>query len=157
MVDFKNFKELEKYLQKQIKKSLEEDVAEAAKEQTKESIDRVVYDDYEPTEYQRSYELKDSVSSHVLEDKDKSLLLEIYHDVSLINPYIVDGTWNIHADVWGNDQSQNIVEWTLRGHGGLFTMPPRDYISDTIKVLKENKIIIKQLKDSFKKKGIDVE
>jgi len=65
-VEFKTVSELEKYLLKQISESLKTDVASDGRDLMREHVQDDVYDQYRPSDYERTWELINSCKSSMV-------------------------------------------------------------------------------------------
>lgn len=158
MPNFKNLKQLEKYLKHEIENSIRKDVAEMIEQEVRDKIDELVYS--KPTKsYERTMELRNSVSSDTEEIKKDLFELRVFNDVELINPYKTDNFWNQHMSMNDEDVSHLISLWILKGTSGspYYNHESRDYIQATKDELKNSKKHVKALQSSLKRKGIDVE
>ena len=65
-MEFKTVSELEKYLLKQISESLKTDVASDGRDLMREHVQDDVYDQYRPSDYERTWELINSCKSSMV-------------------------------------------------------------------------------------------
>mgnify|MGYP001141190165 CR=1 FL=1 len=154
MADLSNWKQIEAAVLSAVNKAADT-VGEVGEQQLKNSIDDIVYKHpVHPYEYERTYELRESVEYDSL-PISKGIQVEIYHNLHQIYPHDApeNSKWGQHQSFDGEDVSIYIPEWTVGGHGGAYTMPPRDYFTDAEEKLK-NGLIEKAIKEGLRKNGL---
>lgn len=153
MPSFNNLKDLEKYIKQKVKESSKE-LGKFVAEKTKEHIEKDVYESYQPSEYKRTFELKESIVS---EEKDinNGVEITIEHDESMLHHKSI---------VTGEDVGSQLPYWIHEGkvpnifnHNDYTWMHPRPYMNNTVEEFKNSKEHVKKLKEELKKKGIRVE
>ena len=159
MPTFKNLKQLEKYLQLVVKDSME-DVGREAEHKVRKKIDEMVYQNpTEPSDYERTRELKNSLVHTQPKQNGNEITVEIKHEDSLIGYYepnqhmsVVDGS-ELPVDALAE-----IVHYGKSGKifGEGYWTKPRPYMETAKEEIIEEKLHVKALKNSLKKKGLDV-
>lgn len=113
--------------------------AEQVKREMQNNILDSVYRAYKPKNYNRTYEFYNSVTiyqSNIYNGKIQQY--RIGFDKNKMRPRIVRGSWNIHADVYGKNQSANIPRWLDEGtSNGLFERDGANFIDKTADFVKE--------------------
>lgn len=150
MPTFKNFSELEKHLQSQIKEVLMDDVAETAKDTLVRAIDKVVYDKYSPSVYERR--------GHYGGLGDKNLMY-----TTVIKDGILVDTFASPNSEYGGTADGNLDKiivsgegYMYGGHGKAFEKP-RDFYAEARKIMRNEKLVKKSVKEGLGKRGIKVE
>lgn len=157
MPDFKNLKELEKYINKKIKESLVTDVAQGVKETIKEHVQSDVYDQYNPTMYVRR-----EANGGLLDD-DNYLIKEIKDGVSVTN-VTTDGGYSeeyygdyaTHPDTWIVPIIESGVGYSWTRSKIYQTQQARPFMANSREELRNGKAK-RYLKDSLQKRGLKVE
>jgi len=159
MSDFRDYKSLFKYINQNIKLSLDQ-VAQQVQQMVKDFIIQELYQNYKPTEYDRTYEFLNSVSVSKVEEITKGkYMVQIYFDTSLIHPYITSSFWNAHASVTGHNMSSFIPLFLEEGTD-FPSLYPREGIHsmETIREdLDRSKKYMGMIKEFLEKKGFKVE
>lgn len=157
---FKSLKELEKYLQKQMIKAMN-DVGEHVKNEVKSQIDEDVYS-HTPSQYERTYELRESVVNQKAVISDDKVQVIIKHDNDLIHPYPeLYQHYSAKPDYTPDDYSEYVAETVHDGTSGKyfgegFWTKPRPYMDNTVEKLKSTNSHVEEFKKSLKKQGLDV-
>jgi hypothetical protein len=158
MPDFKNIKELEKYLQKQISESLQTDVAQNTKQLMKEHIEEDVYNKYSPTMY-----IRRAKNGGLLDDAN-FLIKTVEDGVSITNIDTDDGYSEEYFGDWSSDPNTWLIPIIEYGTGYNWTRSkiykmqpyPRPFVENTRKDLRKGKLK-RYMKDALKKRGFIVE
>lgn len=144
-------------LMNQVKKSVmsaSEDLAENIEYTLKDRVDKDVYDAYEPKKYERTYELRDSITKDASILSDNTIEVGASHKTDLILPHGV----NQHVSIMtGNDVSAFIPNIVQDGafplfSNGAYTLK-RNYMETAREIVDKNKK--KVLQDALKKRGIN--
>lgn len=157
---FKNLDEYFKYVKKQIKSVLEQ-IAEEVRKELYDTVNDNLYKTYNPKQYQRTYELLNSISkTEIKENSDGEYYVVIYYDTDKILAYPslsnltgdkneYGSLWGQHADFYGNDVSEYIPLWIEHGTSGVNNPYHRKgiYAIDEVKEWIE-----KEFNNRFKKK-----
>lgn len=150
-----SFAELERAIKRAAKEGMKR-VGKETKAKVKERIDSDVYGVYTPSEYTRTFELKESVDVKEYGE----LGIEIYHDTGKISPY----SPNQHMSVInGRSSASSIPEIVHDGlSGSVFGtsgayMSSRPYMDNARAEIKSTQMAEKILKDVFRSKGFRVE
>lgn len=159
-MEITSFSQLESVIRDAVKNSME-DLGKKGEEVAKENIEKVVYGAYSPVEYERTGQLKDSITSKETKNTGNSFEVEIYHDTSKIT----EGYPNQHMSVITEASSaHSIAEIVHDGKApNIFNdknyawMSARPYMDTTKDEIIKNKLHIKTVKDSLKSQGFDVE
>lgn len=104
--------------------------------------------------YQRTMELRNSVTVGNVSVGYKYVKFEIFMDTDKINGYITGGDeWNQHASVEGMDVSDYIPLWVEEGtSGGLFDRPAAHYMEKSWFELGNGKIA-SELRNALRGEG----
>jgi hypothetical protein len=159
-MEFKNLSDLNKYLMNKIAKSMYE-VGEHAEQTVKEQIDIDVYS-YQPSEYERTFELRDSVIHTEPEIINDLVSVEVKHDTDLIHPN-KEKYQHYSAGKWEPKEYNRYVAQTVHdgtsGHlfGEGFWTEPRPYMDHAKDKIKNSKLYINILKDNLRKQGLYVD
>lgn len=154
MPDFKDLKDLEKYLQSKINDSLNNEVADMVKDEIVTSVNDVVYSAGIPKRYERrgifpnSLGLGDEMQMH---HTVKDGVLEVTDDASInLDPRYHE------SDI---DMSKSLAENIEYGYGSkkLWYNEPRPFMKDAENNIKSKKSHIKTMKEGLKKRGLNVE
>jgi hypothetical protein len=145
MAKFKSLDHLYKYIKKEVNKSLDKDVSRVVKDEMKKVIEEVVYNAYEPSQYDRQ--------------KDDGGLL----DESNIKHGVENGQLWIRNT--RSDEGKDVAEIVETGVGydwersRIYKMQPfpRPFHEETKENLEKNKKHVDALKDSLKNKGFDID
>lgn len=158
MADFDDVNKLFAHLKNSLEDSLENDVADEMEYEAKFQIELDIYDAYQPTVYQRTYQLRDSITSK-LNKNDKSLSLNIFHDATKI---IASGLNQHKSIVNGDDVSSAIPEIVTGGKApNIFNgsnypwMHNRDYFKNLEERVKTENLLEKYLNKALNTRGID--
>ena len=156
MPDFRNLNELSEYMKKKVLPTAIKKVGNTVKDKLKDRIDKDVYS-FSPSQYERTYQLRESVVVKSSEIKKDEITVEIGHDYDLINAIPP----NKHVSV--ADQS-DVSYWTgywinFGQVGGIFGQgfwtKPRPYMDNTKKEIKKENTLKKELKKNLKKMNIN--
>lgn len=147
-------------MKKLLKDSMEE-VGVKVEKVLRDRIDEDVYSAYNNPDmsYERTRELKNSVTHTHPKEEDGQIVVKVGHDTSLINPY----SPNQHMSVEdGSDVSNYLPQWINDGTiGNIFGegvwTKPRPYMDNTKEEIKNNNILEKELKKGLKKRGVNIE
>lgn len=158
MPNFKNLKELEDYMRKRVLPTAMEEVGEKIEDKLKTRITKDVYNSYTPEQYDRTYELRDSITSTEPVDISGTIYVEVKHDDSLIHAVPP----NHHMSIVNNsDVSSFIGQWINYGDvPNIFNdrnyvwMNPRPYMDNTKEEIRKFKLLKKELKKSIRKLNI---
>lgn len=155
--NFKSLKELAKYMNEKALPKAMDGVGEKCKNIVKNRIDEDVYEKYTPVEYDRSYELRNSIISTEPTNNNGTITVEVKHDTNLINATPP----NQHMSVVDqSDVSSHLPKWINDGNiGHVFGQgewtEPRPYRDNTIEQIKQNDIFKKELKKELSKQNIE--
>lgn len=161
-MEIRTYKDLEKALKQVAKEALEES-KEEMKDIVKDKVDELVYDQYAPTIYDKTYELRDSIVADDVKEKGDTFEAEIHHDTNLIHPNADLGQ---HASLIDRKSSVNNIAEIV--HEGLapnifndrvdyIWMYPRPYMDVAWRDIKDNNKYKDAIKRSLAKKGIKTE
>lgn len=154
--EFKNNKQLIKFMEKKLKAALDE-VSDVALEKLRYHVENRLYDAWTPEMYSRTGELLKSISKTKVTKVYGYYVVKIYYDTNKIHPYVSDDArWNKHADIYGENVSEYIPLWaeygtdnSLHNHDGIHA------IEDTFEWI--SKEYNRMFKEILKHKGIKVE
>ena len=146
-----NLNDILKKIKQQAVKALQTEGAIKGKEIYKKQTDELLYKAQEPKDYERTYELRDSISSeNYMGDK-----VRLFFDSDKINPYSTEG-WGQHQSLDGQDQSDKVADWMNDGHGGAYEQSGLHMKEATLDEIRRTKMIEKVVKDGLKKSGFKV-
>lgn len=140
MATVKSWSDLEKALRHARDKALE-GTGEKAKELVKDRIDEDVYSVATPSEYIRTYELRESVQPSKVNSKGDIAELEVGHDTSLIGSYEPNQHYSV---IDGSSSVDSIAEIVHDGKSGLifgngYWTKPRPYMDNATEEMKDGK------------------
>lgn len=165
---FKTVSDLQGHLKSSIKEAIETEIKMACIEVVQAFLDEKVYKNpmagYVPKSnsewaYDRTEELKESVTVGNFKMGTKYATFEIFMDTEKIHPYETDeGEWNQHANLdFSEDTSEYIPMWIEDGtHGSLWDWRPAQYMYSSYKELGDNKLLAKMLAHALRQRGWDV-
>lgn len=156
MADFNNIDELMAFLEKEVNDSMK-DVGKAVQKVVKDHVDLDVYAVAQPAKYERTEQLRDSVTYTV----DGTDVL-IHHDDSMIESIPDNQHHSVVEGYEPQDSSEyvaNIVEEGSSGHifGEGYWTEPRPFWKNAEDEVESTGLDAKILKDSLKTKGFNVE
>jgi hypothetical protein len=168
-MDFKinnvnDLKRMMKYIEKSVVKDALEDTGDEATELAKDRVDKDVYEAGNPTEYVRTYELRESIEPTKAKCKDGVVELEIKHNTDKIGSYEPNQHYTVgtkYAKTHGTDSSEYVPRLVHNGESGKifgegFWTKPRPYMSNT-KEEMENGKYKEMMKRNLEKRGIKTE
>lgn len=153
---FKSLDELAKYLEPIINSALEKEVAQQARKTMKEAIQDIVYDKYEPTEYDRLYD--DSRATY------GGTEYGLQHDESIYTGLNTDGELLVRSTRRDPDSpSKDIPSIIEYGTGydwedsRIYARQPfpRPFHAETAKRLDKEELAKKALEKGLNRQGID--
>lgn len=146
--NFSNFKQLELYMEKKIIQTLDK-CADLAMDRLTQNIIDSVYD-WQPKQYERTYQLLESVSRTEVKKIYDRYVVEIYFDYKKMQPIIVENKWNKHADFYGNwiqneQSASDLINWLEYGtENKWFSHDEHRFYRDTLEwIQKEYRKIFK--------------
>ena len=102
-MDFKSFESLKKYVASQVADTARKNLNKVVLEELKKFVKLLVYSRYNPSQYDRTYQLLNSVTiGDVIED-GKHITCSVYFDPNKIKPAFADNFWNQHRSVFDYD------------------------------------------------------
>jgi hypothetical protein len=154
---FNNLNDLSNYLRQQTLKYVKEDVAEVIKDILYRYVDELLYDDFTPASYHRTYDLINSLSISEMNKVGKNEHeIVIFFDDNKIRPMIDDTSkWNQHMSSDGTnlDESSYVAEYMNYGHGGLYIQQPILFLEAALNEINSKKPHLTILKRRLKEKG----
>lgn len=155
MATVKSWSDLEKALRQARDKALE-GTGDKTKELVKDRIDKDVYSVATPSEYIRTYELRESVQLSDVTSNGNVAEIEIGHDTNLIGSYEPNQHYSV---VDGSSSVDSIAEIVHDGKSGLifgngYWTKPRPYMDNAKEEMEDGKykeFMIEELK----KQGIN--
>lgn len=159
-IKIRNAKDLEKVL-KLIAKNALEDTGEKLVEDVKGSVDKVVYEPYEPS-YERTYELRDKISSKDAIENGNDIEVEISHDIDEMS--YNTNKYQHGSKYWEPEDYREYTPYTV--HEGLsgtlfgdkgYWRTPRRYMTHAKEKIESEKKHIKIMKQKLNEKGIKTE
>jgi len=158
MPTFDNFKQLKKYFEESIKESINEDVKKEIITTIREHIEKDVNSVYDPTVYDRENYLEKSLVGETNKTQG-GINLEVSHDESEMyyNSVVTGSSIDGNAVASWIEKGEIYPLWGYTSKDGeSFTyLEPRPYMKNSIKELKDEKVISHVLKKSLKEKGIE--
>lgn len=142
---FKNKNQVFKYMDKKIIEILNK-CSDLALEKLTQNVLDTVYD-WQPKQYERSYQLLESISRTEVRKVYGRYVVEIYFDYKKMQPIINDGKWNSHADFYGNwinneQSASDMVNWLEYGvdpeHNQYYAQKAHGFLKMTIEDLQKN-------------------
>lgn len=133
------------------------DSGKAIAKELKQQVDEDVYNTYQnPTHYERTYELRESIDSFSPEKKNGYITVEVGHDYSKIHAKEP----NMHMSVTnGQDVSEQLPQWIndgtigdIFGEGGW--TKPRSYMDNMKQKIRSENMFTNELKKQLKNQGI---
>lgn len=128
-----NGKRLKRALDGILKKALEE-ISTQVRDEIHEYllVDFYMRLEYTPTKesYERTYELLQSITASIVENKKGVLNVDVYFDISKINAYENVNGWNSHMSLNGDDFYEDrpisswLIEWIEEGNSGTMGNNP---------------------------------
>lgn len=163
MPDFKNIKDLNKYLQKQINEVLNKEVAKQVKEEIQQGVSSKVYEAGKPEMYIRRGAMDNN------EFMGNPMGTGSLADIKEMKHKVKDGTLTVTNEAkknicfpknkFGYDDSKSLAYNIEFGYGDMdfWFNRPRQFMKEAINNMKENKGHIDAMIDGLKKKGFEVE
>lgn len=100
--------------------SAAKDIMEEVKEQLKESTE-VLWYSRTPKDYNRTYELIDSINGRIVKNGIGNYTIEVFYDEKLVSYGTNSKGWNTHAGFDGRDFRSGLIEsiayGTIKGSG----------------------------------------
>lgn len=158
---FNSWSQIEAYLKKQIDSCLDKEVAQHVKEEQMTAISDVVYGAGIPSKYERRGGNPYGGMGNTLGTGSLGDPSEMHHTVK--NGELVvtnDAERNIDYKWagYGYDTSKSLAENIVYGYGDKdeWYNEPRDFISETIKSMKESGSHVEVMKEALEKRGLEV-
>ena len=151
--DFKNFKQIEAYLNAAIKNAQKNECSEIIADKLIENAEELVYQAYTPISYERRYSLTDRSNINSSMVDNNTLLVEMVANPSesvFGEEYTAQDT-----SVFSRWVSDGEVSPKPFGHGAW--TEPRDFYGATIDQLKSSNEIAKAMSEGLKRQGIKTE
>jgi len=155
--DIETYSGLEAVLIGIIQEVLEE-VGKKVEQAMKDIIDKDVYQAHTPNQYERTHQLRDSVTASKAKSVKGGGEVEIYHDESKITYKPLYQ----HGSPFSGDISEfipEIIAFNLSGNlfdSNKWWHHRSNYYQDTLKLLKEKGMLSKWFKEGLKSRGIDI-
>lgn len=156
---FSNLSQFEAYLRTALRKGMAE-VGEHVEEQVKRRIDLDVYGAGTPSVYDRTYDLRNSVTSRSPKRTAKGISVKIEHDINQIRSY---PDRFIHGSRYWSPNMYNryIPETVHHGKSGSlfgdgFWRDRRPYMHNAVRDILRSQSHVQILKRSLREMGIDV-
>lgn len=147
------FKYLNSTIKPRIKYSLQQS-AEDVEQMVRDYLMETLYST-SPSEYERTYELVNSVTHTNVEQVGDVFYVKIYYDTDKIKPHILEHKWNQHATFWGVDMSEYLPLWIEKGTEGNPYYQHEDYrVIET--VAGWTTLITKKIREHLKNNGLNV-
>lgn len=153
-----SYKDLEKALKKAMDKALVK-AGKDTKKLVQDKVDSDVYKKYSPKEYERTGDLRDSVTDFPLEKKGDKSSVTVKHDTDMMsyNP----GKFQHASPYWSPWNYTKYVPQTVNDglSGGLFGngawRAPRPYFDNAVKDLEKGKFR-EFMEDGLKQQGLKI-
>lgn len=147
---FKNVSQLQAYIKQESIKALQNEVGEKIKEILQKHVNENLYDAYSEGVYKRTYELVNSVTVGVTNDRGNTIELEVYFDPYKMNHTSLFGSEKLGISI---GERVYIAQWV--NDGFTWNRPEVGYLESAIEeLLSGAKPHIKTYMDSMKSKGI---
>jgi hypothetical protein len=160
---FTSLDKLMKYLENDIIYSLGI-VAEDIKKIIRDYVEKEVYQKYEPYEYNRTYELLNSLDISEIKKTGNIYSFSVFFNPEKINMYNTDDKWSQHKSVFGYEswhgmQLNELIPWfiengtenSLWDRDGIYSI---EYVRERLEKTDEH---LKKIKQILKSKGYAVE
>ncbi|HDX9663345.1 TPA: hypothetical protein ROX91_002044 [Bacillus cereus] len=157
---FKDVSALQVQLKRDIYQSIQGQIADMCNKVVKEMVQKRIYDAYIPSgeyAYERTDELKNSVTIGNFKLGTKYATFEIYMDSEKISPNETgEDYWNQHADVdYEQDVSEYIPQWVEEGtSGSLWDRKGAHYMEQSAISLDNS--LYRELANELSRQGWDV-
>ena len=102
-MEFKSLKDMQNYIASQMKEVAKKELSKVVFTELKKFVKQNVYSAYNPSQYDRTYQLLNSVTIGELESSGKSIVCSVYFDPNKIKPAFADNFWNQHRSVFDYD------------------------------------------------------
>lgn len=159
MTTVRNLSELEVILHKQIIEILNK-VGNEVKGVLKNELKKRWYNNFEPQQYERTFQLLNSISLSPLKVTSNIYEVKVYYDTSKIVP--MDGTaenpWSRHQSiVTGAPSNEMLPEWIENGqHSSIFSFIGVHPVEGTYEWLKDDNYILNRFKELLRDRGFKV-
>jgi hypothetical protein len=155
-MEITNWGVLEAYIENAVKDVLRE-IGEKVNQRLRDMINHDVYDAYQPEEYERTYQLRESVTTSDIEKNVDGYKVEIYHDTSKIfyNKDKVQHGSNKDISKW----IPEIIAFNLSGDAfgsNQFWHNRDQYFYETLETLKTRGDLSKWFKDGLRARGLNI-
>ncbi len=153
------WKQLEEMLLLKIQNAMVKE-GEFLKEKVEGNVDKMVYDAYNPKEYERTGQLKNSLFTKTPKIKNKTVEVEVKHDTDKIDSIAPNQHYSVVEKYPRKDVSDWIPYLVISGKThplwgeGVFT-EPRDYIEKTKTELEGSKEHVDELVKNLIAEGLD--
>ena len=94
-MEFKSLKDMQNYIASQMKEVAKKELSKVVFTEIKKFVKQNVYTAYHPSQYDRTYQLLNSVTIGELESSGKSIICSVYFDPNKIKPVSTDNFWNL--------------------------------------------------------------
>lgn len=160
LLKIRTFSELNRAIEQKISLALKDKMAVKVKELIAYYLQKNFYD-YTPEEYERTYELRDSLTIGDVVKKGSGYTVEVFFDTNKIQPHYesINDPFPQHISWSGEDVSNMIPYWTENALINPVSFRGQDrgfFVKSTVNDLKKNKDHIQELKTFLLNNGINV-
>ena len=156
-IQIKTYPQLFAALEKRIELALQK-VAEKVEEIITQYVMDNLYQDYEPTNYLRTYDYINSLTVGKVKKNGNNYQVQIYFDADKIRPVWRDGEWNAHMSWDGKNDNDLLplfieegVENSLYDRDGIYTM------ENTKKIIEDTRFHLSELSRILRQQGINAQ
>ncbi|MFJ8247283.1 hypothetical protein [Peribacillus asahii] len=151
---FNTVSELQHKLKADIVQAVNGRLAEICMEIVRNNVREKGYIQNDQTDYDRTWELLNSVTIGNLSVGYKYIGFEVFMDAEKIDYNITgDGEWNQHASMKGEDKSEQIPLWVEKGtKGSLWDRPAGNYMQHSTSELGDGRLA-EALANELRKEG----
>lgn len=128
------------------------EIMDETKEKLRECVDSLWYKSYpSPKDYERTYELLNSVNGRIVKNGIGNYRIEVYLDPNLISSNPNSHGWGQHAGFSGIEFTEGLINSIIHGMGGSTNNPRYGESTNVIEVVQQeaskyaNKILRKYL------------
>lgn len=107
------------------------------KEQLRESVDKLWYSSFLPSDYIRTYETIEAVSGKVVKNSKGDYTIEVYFDESLMSSKSNTHGWGTHSGFDHGDFRSGLIKSIIYGMGGFKNNPRYGESTNVIEVVRE--------------------
>ncbi len=158
MPSFGSTQDLQKHIQQITLTKIKSYLMNIVANVLKDYVNELVYEANDPSDYERTYELLNSITISDFKKVGNTYKIKVFFDNDKINTYITnDGEWNKHADIYGNSVADELPYYLEYGtNGSLHDKKPARFTQKTYEYFINTNRHIIELKNRLKQQGIIV-